>query len=132
MSRIRLGALIGLIALSGCTTRPEEYVEAARAQRKAIEQIRNLLADIKDEKDMQKAKEELDRRFDAFEEIARKAQALPKPPPPEALSLLEDETRPSQRAVDGLIEEIQRVRALPGGERFFEQYQPRPLLGRQP
>src|SRR5262245_21526201 len=111
MSRIRIGALVGLIALSGCglsgcTTRPEEYVEVARAQRKAIEEIRGVLADIKDEKDMQKAKDELDRRFAAFEEIARKARALPKPPPAEALAQLEDEKRPLQRSVEGLQEEV--------------------------
>jgi len=131
MSRTcQLALLLGVIALVGCT-RPQEYVEIARAQRKAMDDIRAVLADIQDEKGMQAAQAELDRRFDEFDAVARKAKALPTPSA-EALAQLQEEQRPAEAALAKLRDEIRRVRELPGGERFFQQYEGRQLFGKSP
>ena len=124
----RVAVLAVVFAVAGCT-RSEEYVDVARTQRKAMDDIRAVLAEIKDEKSMAAAKDELDRRFDAFDAIARKARGLPKPSA-DVLARLEDEQRPMEKALQNLKEEIDRVRALPGGERFFQQYEGRSILGK--
>src|SRR5436305_1361940 len=109
MSRIcRWAFIVGLVASAGCT-RSEEYVEVARGQRKAMEEIRSVLADVKDEKSMEAAKAELDRRFDQYEAIARRARALPQPSA-EARARLEDEKRPLETALRDMRAEIDRVK----------------------
>src|SRR5438874_181954 len=119
---IRRLLLLGLLTLTGCT-RTEDYLEVARAQQKAMEDLTEVLAQIHDEKDMAAARESLDVRFARFEAIARKARDLPKPPPPEVAERL-DQAR-FKRAFDNLNEQIQRVRGLSGGEEFLQSYQPR-------
>jgi hypothetical protein len=115
---------LALLALGGCT-RPEEYAEVARQQRAALQKMADILAEVQSEKDLPRAKADLDERLGDFEAIARKGSALPKPPPPEAAARLEQEKYPLQRAVDRLREEVERVKRLPGGEEFFKQYQGR-------
>ena len=118
----RWAPLVGLLTLAGCT-RPEEYVEVAQAQRAALEEVRVILAGIRDEKDLEAAKAELDRRFDRFESVARKAAALPKPPPGEAETRLKEELPAYRRSLEELKREARRVKALPGCDRFFERYE---------
>jgi hypothetical protein len=123
MSRLRRGLpIIGLLAplaLAGCS-RTEEYLEVARAQQKAMEDVTEVLARIRDEKDMAAAREALDARFARFEAIARKARDLPKPPPPEVAERLDQAA--FRRAFDAMGEQIQRVKELPGGKEFLQSY----------
>ncbi len=118
-------ALVGLalLALPGCT-RTEDYLEVARAQQEALRDVTAVLTHIHSEKDMAAAKEKLDDGEARFEAIARKARALPKPPP-EVASRLQDEAPKMQRALEQLRDEVQRVRGLPGGQEFLKQYQGR-------
>jgi DNA repair ATPase RecN len=109
-----------LLVLAGCS-QTEEYREVIRAQQKAIEEVTEILAGIDDEKGMVKAQDDLNERIDRFERIARKARALPGPSP-ETVKQMEPDVQAMQAASEKLISQVDRVRKLPGSEKFFEQF----------
>lgn len=121
---IQGGSCLALLILVGCTSN-EQYLEVAREQRAAWSEMAEILKTIKDEKSMADAKSALDAKTKEFEAIARKAKALPKPPPPEVNKQLEEDKFVIQSTLRRLSSEIQRVKKLPGGEDFLNQYQTR-------
>ena len=125
MSRFCSGLLLtGLLTLAGCT-RPEDYVAVAREQQKAMDEVTAVLSKIHDAKEMAGAKAELDERLGRFDAVARKANALPKPPPPEAQRRLQDEEIFVRSAFDKMAREVKRVHDRPGGAEFFDQFEGR-------
>jgi len=126
MARVRNALIVAsLLAVAGCAPNTEEYLEVARAQRRAIQDITGILEQIRDPKDMAAAKEQLDDRFGRLDAIARKAQAMPKPPP-EVHELFAKEG--ATEALQAMQEQVKRVRSLKGGEQFFEQFEGRRSL----
>ncbi len=126
MSRFATGLLLaGLLAMAGCTG-PADYLEVARAQQKAMEEVTNVLRKIDNEKDMAAARDELEERFARYDAIARKARDLPKPAPPEVGERMQEEG--FERAIAAMQREISRVRNLPGGKEFFDQFKGRTLF----
>jgi hypothetical protein len=121
MRMTRWALVLGLLVLSGCS-RTDEILEVAREQEQAIRGVTAVLAKIHDEKDMAAAKDELDARFARFEKIARKARALPHPPTPEVGTPLGDAAVSLQKAIREMQGEIDRVKELRGGEKFFSQF----------
>jgi hypothetical protein len=120
----RAAVLLGLLVLTGCT-RPQDYVNVAREQQRAMQEVTEILARVRDEKDLAAARAELDERVERYEAIVRRAKALPQPPSEEAQRLLQDEQPAFQTALRRLSEQVVRVRALPGASAFFEQYEGR-------
>lgn len=122
MLRIRAALLMfALLTIAGCT-RPEDYVAVSREQQKAMQDVTAILSKIHDAQDMAAAKAELDDRLKDCDAVARKANALPKPPP-EAQARLEGEQIFVQNAFDAMGREVRRVRDLPGGRAFFKQFE---------
>jgi hypothetical protein len=118
--------LCGLLILAGCS-RTEEYRAVVRDQKKAIDELTDILARIDDEKGMAGAQEALDERIDRFERIASKARALPKPSP-DVVEQLESDAAALKRASEKLVRQVNRVRELPGAEKFFKQFKGRTSL----
>ena len=77
----RSGCVVLLLALVSCT-KPQDYYDVFREQRSTYQELGDILATIQDEKSMVAAKSKLEERFERFDATARKADALPKPPPP--------------------------------------------------
>src|ERR1019366_4279405 len=99
--------------------------EVFREQRAAMKELTAILATVNDEKTMADAKVLLKERGEKFEATSRKANALPKPLPPEVLKRLEDDRFIMERTMAGLLSEIARVRNLPGGEEFLNDFKSR-------
>jgi hypothetical protein len=114
--------LVGLLFLAGCT-QTEDYLEVFRDQHKAVQEVTAILAKIRNEQDMAAARDELDERFVRFEKIARRARALPSPPPADVVSRVDKEG--IERSIAEMRREIDRVKGLPGGEQFFSQFEDR-------
>jgi len=108
-----------LLAL-GCA-KEEDYMAVAREQRAAYKELADLLATVKDEKTMDEAKASLQNKTAKFEEISRKARALPKPSADVQARLKEDEFLMTE-TVKYLGRESERVSRLPGGPEFMNHF----------
>ena len=115
------GILIAATGWIGGCTKPQAYLDVLQEQRAAWKEMTEILAKVHDEKSMVEAKSALEERRERFEQIARKMKALPEPSA-EVRQRMENESYVTQRALKRLQEEVGRVRALPGGEKFFEQF----------
>lgn len=123
MLRERIGPiLVGLVFLGGCA-QTQDYLEVFRDQHKAVQEVTAILSRIRNEEDMAAARDELDERYMRFEQIARRARALPNPPPDDVASRVDKEG--IERSITEMRREIDRVKALPGGEEFFRQFEGR-------
>ncbi len=111
-----------VLLLVGCT-KPEAYYEVLRENRATVREVTAILADIQDEKSMKEAKAKLDARSEEFEARARKAMALPKPPPAEVTERMQEESATRQLMLDELRNQVQRVQKLEGGKAFFKQFE---------
>jgi len=116
-------AVLALLPLAGCD-RASNYLAVFHEQRAAWTELADALATVKDEKSMEAARAELDDRLVKYEKIARRARALPEPPR-EVRDRLEEERVQMQQAADRLQAEVRRVRALPGGDEFLQQFEKR-------
>src|SRR4051812_34723557 len=122
MSRnARAWSALTLLLLAGCADRTQEYVEVLREQRKALDELAEVLSRIEDDKGMAAAKAELSTRFSRYDQIAGRARELP-PPSDETRRKLEDDGAALRNAVERVRGQIRRVQALPGGEAFFQQF----------
>ncbi len=122
MSRaVRWGGVILLLIPVGCT-KDEDYVEVAREQRGAWQEMAEILAKVNDEKSMADAKTALVERGQKYERIARKARALPKPSAEVVKRLQEDEFL-IKATLKKLRTEAERVDKLPGGKEFMKQFE---------
>jgi hypothetical protein len=121
---VQAGPCLVLLILAGCTSN-EQYFEVAREQRAAWNETADILKTIKDEKSMAEAKTALDEKTKQFEVLAKKANALPKPPPPEVNQRLREDEFIIQAALGRLKAEVKRVSNLQGGEEFLQQFRSR-------
>ena len=115
-------ALSLLVTFAGCT-KPEAYYEVFREQRATYREVTSILAEIQDETSMAQAKAKLQAQFEKLDAIARKADALPKPPPAEVVERFRDESQSLQRALNDMKEQVGRVQKLKGGPAFFKQFE---------
>jgi len=105
-----------LISVTGCSS----YASVEREQLAALKELTEVLSSVKDESTMAAARAELEKRFQHFEQIAKKAKAMSRPSP-EVQRQLEVELGPEKvRAFDSLRNEVRRITALPGGEEFLK------------
>ena len=119
----RCGWLVVVLVLVGCA-KDEDYMEVYREQRANYKELADILATIKDEKSLADAKSALDDRSKRFAAVARKANALPKPPPESVRKRLEDDAFTMRRTIEQLQDEINRVRRdVKGGEEFWKQFE---------
>jgi hypothetical protein len=118
MSNIRrkLG-LFGMLALAGCT-RTDDYVQVVRAHQKAMQDVTAVLAKIQKEDDMAAAREELRESYTRCDALQKKANALPKPPPPEVVDRIDPAGY--KQAFDDMVDQVRRVHRLQGGEEFLD------------
>jgi hypothetical protein len=124
-SRGLLGALV-LAALAGCGSSQEEadrqlgsYRSALQEQLRANEKFLGILAGVKDEASMIEALKQLDKSRGEFERAAARLRKLGQPTPQIKEQLGDDFNRLAE-ARNRMLEEIRRIRPLPGGEAFFE------------
>ena len=117
----RCGWVVILLVAAGCT-KEEDYLEVSREQRAAWKEMTDILATIKDEKSMADAQVALKKHTPKYEALARKAKALPKPPPDVIKRLQEDEVI-IRATLRHLHTEVERVGKLPGGDEFMKQFQ---------
>jgi hypothetical protein len=110
-----------LLVLAGCADRTQEYIEVLREQRRALDELAEVLSRIEDEKGMAAAKADLAARFTRYDQIARRARDLP-PPSDEMRRKLEDDGAALRQALVRVQEQVRRVQALPGGDAFFKQF----------
>lgn len=114
--------LLFLLAPAGCS-KEEDYMEVFREQQAAYRETADILATIKDEKTMADAKSALDERFKRFEAIAKRAKALPQPPPPSVVNRMKDEEFVMKRTMSHLQDQLKRVSELKGGKEFLRQFE---------
>ena len=115
------GALsaIALIFLGGCS-KTSSYSAVYKEQIQAIEELTNVLSTVKDESTMAAAQAELQERFQRFEQVSKKAKALPKPSAEIKRQIEEELGQPILRALEKYRQEGLRIRGLPGGPEFLE------------
>lgn len=114
-----LGGL--LFFLAGCA-RDEDYLQVVRDQRALLKEAADILETVTDKESMAKAKVELDRVAQKAEHVSKRANALPKPPPPRLMESLQKEAKFTNTALERLTIEVQRVKKLPGGPEFWKQF----------
>ena len=119
----RVLAVIPVIALAllpvlvvGCN-RAEPYLEVFRQLRSTWEETAKLLESVTDAESMEAAKDRFAELTVRAQSVARKAQALGRPPD-DVLEQLAEQRDGMQRAVNRVMAEIARVRRLPGGDEF--------------
>ncbi len=111
-----------LVCLAGCGGQdPTPYVNALREQQMAYVEMSKLLSAISDEKTMADAKSAFQAKFQTFEEIADRAKKLP-PPADATKAELEKHRAGLARNIETVREHIRRIRRIPGGEAFFDEY----------
>lgn len=118
----RCGWFVLVLAAAGCA-RDEDYLDVYREQRAAWQEMADILATVTDEKTMAEAQATLKGRSQKYEAIAKKANALPKPPPAAVLQRLEEDRVIMRQTVERLQDEVKRVRKLDGGEEFLTQFE---------
>jgi hypothetical protein len=122
MSRAaRCGWLLVLLIPAGCT-RNEQYYEVFREQRTAYKELGDILATVKDEKSMTAAKAALEERLAVCDAVAKKASALPKPPP-EVAERFNEEKYLMESFIRRVGDETKRIQGLPGGAEFIKQFE---------
>jgi len=116
--------ILGL-AIAGCA-KPEDYFEVVREQRAAYSEMADILASVKNDQTMADALTAIEKRRPQFEAIARKANALPKPPPAEVVDRLQSEKYLMTTIVKRLLKEGARIENdVPGGADFMKQFHSR-------
>jgi hypothetical protein len=110
---------IALIFLGGCS-KASSYTAVYKEQIQAIEDVTKVLATVKDETTIAAAQANLKERFQHFEQISKKAKALPKPSA-EMKEEIEKVLGPQMiEAFRNYQKEVRRITALPGGEEFLK------------
>jgi hypothetical protein len=120
---VRCIGLLGLLVLAGCA-KDEDYLDVMREQRAAWKEMADILETVKDEKSMAEAQTKLKSNSERYAAIARKAKALPNPPPPEVAERMNQQTFVMQEAMKRLQKEVGRVsKEVPGGRDFLNQFE---------
>lgn len=116
-------AALCCLALVGCT-KEEDYLNVFRDQQKAWQELTDILAEVRDEKSMAEAKTKLDASFEKFDALSKRAKALPEPSK-EIRNRLEKEREYLQQSTENLLREVGRIRKMPGGQEFLNQFEAR-------
>ena len=93
-----------------------------RSQTNGWKEIQKILAEVKDQAGMEKAQIQLAKRFDDFQKMADEARDLDPAVPPEIAEIMRKEGADLQKAINETLVEIQRIRQLPGGLEFLNQF----------
>jgi hypothetical protein len=109
--------------IAGCT-RPEDYLKVVREQRLAYKDLANILSQVKDARTMTEAKDKIIAQEERCAAIAKKAQALPQPPPAEVQELCAQELFLFKGTFERYEQEVQRISRLEGGPEFLQQVVP--------
>jgi cytochrome c556 len=123
MGRVRavmavIAAALLAAVLGGCN-RAEPYLDVFRQLQATWEETAKLLAGVTDAESMEAAKDRFAELTVRAQSVARKAQAMGRPPD-EVLEQLAEQRDGMQRAVNRVMAEIARVRQLPGGDEFVK------------
>ena len=116
-------AVLCCLAFIGCT-KEEDYLNVFRDQQKAWQELTDILAEVRDEKSMAEAKTKLDASFEKFDALSKRAKALPEPSK-EIRNRLEKEREYLQQSTENLLREVGRIRKMPGGQEFLNQFEAR-------
>ena len=120
--RAAKGSCVLMLVLAAGCARDDDYYEVFREQRANLKDITDLLATVKDEQSMAQAKAAFAEKAQKYEAIARKAKALPSPPPPAVMKRFQEDRSLLESRLLLLQREVARVRKLPGGEEFLKQF----------
>ena len=113
-------ASIGLaLLMSGCGDAASTYRSVLRDQAAAYEDLARVISAVTDEGSMKSARVELAKSWGRCEAIRERAQALG-PPNFAIREQIEPETRRLGQAFEGWQKQIQRIKALPGGDAFLK------------
>ena len=115
-------ACLLLATLVGCT-REQDYYDVARDRQAAMEELVEILVSIKDPGSMADAKRTLQSNAEKYDTIAKRANALPKPPPQRVLEQLAQDSALADATLRRAAIEAKRVGELPGGAEFLRQFQ---------
>jgi hypothetical protein len=118
----RCTGLLLLLLAAGCA-RDEDYFDVMREQRAAWKEMADILETVKDEKSLVGAQKTLAGKSEKYAAIARKAKALPNPPPPGVAERMNEQKFVMEEAVKRLQTEVKRVGELPGGKDFLKQFE---------
>lgn len=117
----RLACLVLVMTAVGCV-KDQDYYDIAKAKQASMEELVEILQNVKDGPSMAEAKQKLQANTDKYEAIARRAESLPKPPP-----RVEERFRQDSALMDATIRRLRvdvgRVAQLPGGAEFLRQFQ---------
>jgi hypothetical protein len=105
------------LALAGCK---DPYTDVADRQLANWNETADILRGVHDQPTMDAAERKLLLRAAHFQELSRRAKALPLPDEATARRL-EARRETMQAAFRGMLREIERVKKLPEGPEFFER-----------
>jgi hypothetical protein len=111
--------LLVLLPLAGCG--PGRYEELAREQTELNEGLAREWAGVADEATMKAAYPKLVEQYRRLIALNREAKGLTKPPAAVNDELGEKYGPRMQAAVNKILQEQQRIHALPGGDEFLKK-----------
>lgn len=122
--RLPWSIAVCLLALgfAGCA-RDQDYLDVARDKQAAMEEVVEILASIKDAASLAEAKRTLQANADKYDAIAKRAEALPKPPPQRVLERMRQDAPLATATLQRMGIEAKRVSELPGGAELLGQFQ---------
>lgn len=116
-----LGVLLLLVPL-GCA-RDQDYLDVIKDRQAAMEELVATLESIQDASSMADARRMLEANSEKYEAIARRAEALPKPPPPRVKEQMQVDAALATATMQRAGVEANRISRLPGGVEFLRQFQ---------
>ena len=114
------GALATLVFFTGCGSGP--YADVLKDQLDAQKELTRILGTVTDEPSMAAAKQQLLKKYKAFERIREKALTLPKPSARVVKQLKEELGPQMEESIYDLQREIRRIKDLPGGKEFLDDF----------
>lgn len=113
-----LGCFILGLTMPGCSSSSHE--EVVLQQLRLQEEVVEILHGVQDAAGMAAAREKLREKYEEVSRVTRQARQLPEPD--EKVRMQIAPLIPRLQAVQrNLTAEVQRIKALPGGERFLEE-----------
>jgi hypothetical protein len=110
---------IAALAMAGAGCK-DQYQDVVDRQVANWKEIAGILSVVKDRPTMDEAEAKLRSRVGQFQEVSRRARALP-PPDAETMRRLAGEKATMQAAIRDMLKEVERVKDLPEGPAFFER-----------
>jgi hypothetical protein len=118
----RFTGVILLLVPLGCA-RDQDYLDVIKDRQAAMEELVATLESIKDAASMADARRTLEANSEKYEAIARRAEALPKPPPSRVKEQMQVDAPLATATMQRAGIEAKRISQLPGGVEFLKQFQ---------